>query len=119
MKSIMVKSKTFKRDYQERNQWISMKELPRFLNMIIWCTGTEDYRKNLYKILNQSIFIWERSGSTFLFKYLKEVMRLTVRRLSGMDLEPSKEIFVKLNKYNFPAIIGAELSECLLNKEKP
>jgi len=46
-------------------------------------------------------------------------MRLTVRRLSGMDLEPSKEIFVKLNKYNFPAIIGSDLSENLLNKEKP
>jgi hypothetical protein len=33
-----------------------------------------------------------------------------------MDLEPSKSIFVKLNKYNFPAIIGNDLSEQILNK---
>jgi len=46
-------------------------------------------------------------------------MRLTVRRLSGMDLEPSDKIFVKLNKLKFPAIIPKDLCEDLLNKEKP
>lgn len=46
-------------------------------------------------------------------------MRLTVRRLSGMDLEPSKKIFVKLNKLKLPAIIPIELCVDLLDTEKP
>jgi hypothetical protein len=69
-------------------------------------------------MLNKFILIWDKSGSNFLFKYLKEVMRLTVRRLSNSPLEPSDKIFVKLGKSKFPAIIPKEICDDLLNVDK-
>lgn len=45
-------------------------------------------------------------------------MRLTVRRLSDMELEPSRKIFVKLNKYKFPAIIPINICEDLSSESK-
>jgi hypothetical protein len=67
---------------------------------------------------NKMIFIWETAGSNFLFKYLKEVMRITVRVLAEIEVFPSKKIFVKLN-YKFPAIIPLHLCEVILGKQGP
>jgi len=65
------------------------------------------------------LFIWETAGSTFLFKYLKEVLRLTVRRMAEIDLHPSKKIFVKLNRMNFPAIIPLDICSIILGNKGP
>lgn len=119
IKPVFVKTKATKSQFSEKGNWISKKEFNRYLELLMWCTSTSGYRKSFYKMLNKFIAIWDQSGSTFLFQYLKEVMRLTVRRLSGIELEVSKKIFVKLNKYKFPAIIPLDLCEDILNKDKP
>nr|WPJ73117.1 RNA-dependent RNA polymerase [Valsa mali mitovirus 1] len=109
LKTLMIKPKVLKRYNSERKSWVTQKELPKIVFLIIWITKT-DHNKELYlKMIGRFCFIWDTAGSDFLFKYLKEVMRLTVRRLAGIELNPSKKIFVKLNKLRFPAIIPLEI----------
>jgi len=81
-------------------------------------TGTQVYKQSFHKMIEKFSHIWDTAGSTFLFKYLKEVMRLTVRRLANLDLKPSSEIFVKLNKYKLPAIIPLDICEDILSTER-
>lgn len=61
----------------------------------------------------------KKSGFTFTFKYLKEVLRILVRRLANVDVEKSTSIFVKTDKHGFPVIIPILLRDSILNKELP
>jgi len=85
----------------------------------MWCTQMQNFRDECLSMGRKIEFIWTTAGSNFLFKYLKEVMRLAVRRIAEIDLYPSKKIFVKLNKYNFPNIIPLTLCEVILNNSGP
>nr|BCP96873.1 RNA dependent RNA polymerase [Fusarium sambucinum mitovirus 2] len=93
--------------------WISKKEIPRFIKTILWCTGTRVLDRYFLQLGSRIITLWDKSGSTFTFKYLKECLRITTRRLAHLQPDYSKSIFVKVDKFGFPTLIPKEIVECL------
>jgi hypothetical protein len=97
--------------------WLKQAEIYPFIKLILWATSMDHFKDDFLKMSAQFKFIWDHSGSTFLFKYLKEVLRLTTRKLAGLDPMPSKGIFVKLHKVNgYPRIIPLNLINLILDR---
>nr|DBA06982.1 TPA_asm: RNA-dependent RNA polymerase [Mitovirus cefi 1] len=113
LKSIIVKLKDDS-EVHKRKSWITQKEIHRYITFVLWLTRQKDQKKSFHKMGDKFIFIWNTAGSNFLFKYLKEVMRLTVRRLANIELHKNPKIFVKLDKNQFPAIIGKDITNSIL-----
>jgi hypothetical protein len=59
----------------------------------------------------------KKSGWTFTFKYLKEVLRIMVRLLAGNEVVKSSSVFVKTDKHGCPTIIPIEIREDILIKD--
>jgi hypothetical protein len=59
----------------------------------------------------------KKSGWTFTFKYLKEVLRILVRLLAENEVTKSSSIFVKTDKHGCPTIVPIEIREEILKKD--
>jgi len=101
-----------------RKAWITLDELPKYTKKVIWITRTSR-RAPAFSILTQRIVtLVKRSGFNFAFFYLKEVLRLTIRALSG-NPEPRtvSGVLVKRDHNGLPTIIPSSLRACLLQGE--
>nr|UPW42221.1 MAG: putative RNA dependent RNA polymerase [Jiangsu mito-like virus 14] len=93
-----------------RKAWITLKELPKYFDKVIWITRTEQHN-DAYKILRLRITkLIKRSGFQFTFFYLKEVLRLVIRSLSGSpETSFHKGVMVKVDHTGLPTIIPLSL----------
>nr|UPW42262.1 MAG: putative RNA dependent RNA polymerase [Sichuan mito-like virus 42] len=82
-------------------------------------SGSTEHKKDFKLFGNRILTLWENSGSTFLYLYLKEVYRIVTRKLANQTVEPSKKIFVKRNKFGYPKIIPRELQKQLILARNP
>ncbi|QMU24933.1 RNA-dependent RNA polymerase [Botryosphaeria dothidea mitovirus 1] len=97
--------------------WLKRKELINYSKLVIWATGCEDLRFSFELLRVRIDFIWSHSGSNFLFKYLKEVTRVTVRVLAGQEPLYSRETYTKITpSTGLPAIIPIEIQRVILEK---
>lgn len=86
---------------------------------MLWSYSVKEFDKPFRILFARISSLVKKSGFTFTFKYLKEVLRILVRRLANVDVEKSTSIFVKTDKHGFPVIIPILLRDSILNKELP
>jgi len=86
---------------------------------VLWSYSVKEFDKPFRILFARISSLVKKSGFTFTFKYLKEVLRILVRRLANVDVEKSTSIFVKTDKHGFPVIIPILLRDSILNKELP
>jgi len=89
------------------------KELLRYLSITIWMTQCPHLRPAFKLFLARLEHMIAANGSTYTFKYLKEVLRLLVRALAGnaellRPFEPGV-IRMKLDKYGLPKMLPLEM----------
>lgn len=96
--------------------WITLKELSKFSQKVIWITRSEQHKDAVAILISRIRTLIERSGFQFTFFYLKEVLRLVIRNLSGSP-EPLylKGVMVKRDHNGLPTIIPLSLRKLLLN----
>jgi hypothetical protein len=95
--------------------WITPKELSKYFQKVIWITGTDDYWESLHLLKRRILKLWKTSGPNFTHLYLKEVLRLVIRCLSGSpETKFLKGIMVKVDHTGLPTIIPLELRKLLL-----
>lgn len=109
MLDLLILQKRSTHNKNVKKQWISKKEVHRFINVILWATRTRVLEREYHELGDRILLLWRNSGSTFTFKYLKECLNITTRKIAKIDIEPSKSIFVKLDRYGFPSIIPKEI----------
>lgn len=98
--------------------WITRRELPKFLKVIIWVTGTSDYASSYKLLIARITYLWEHSGPQFTFMYLKEAMRLVVRALAGCpETNTFNKILVRRDSSGIPTIIPLNLRRLLQKSE--
>lgn len=98
---------------RSNKQWLRSSELRRWLLLLIWSTRSDDIKSDLFLLESRIIKIWDKSGSQFLYPYLKEVMRITTRRMAKLTVIPSSKTFVKIDELGFPTIIPKRLVSIL------
>jgi len=86
---------------------------------VLWSYSVQEFDKPFKILFARISSLVKKSGFTFTFKYLKEVLRILVRRLANVEVEKSTSVFVKTDKIGFPVIIPKLLRDSILNKELP
>jgi hypothetical protein len=107
-----------KRDFDNKS-WIRLNEFNNYLSLVLWSFSVEEYRKYFKKLLDRISKLIKLSGWTFSFKYLKEVLRITVRLLAKQEVEKSTSIFVKTDSKGCPVIIPKFIRDFILFEVNP
>jgi len=97
------------KDLKSRESENLSTELKRFASVISWICSTPDLRPAYVSFFRRIERMIALNGSTWVFKYLKECMRLTVRSLAGSP--ESNIVGVSLDKYGLPKILPLPLRE--------
>nr|UUW21462.1 MAG: RNA-dependent RNA polymerase [Guiyang mito-like virus 19] len=102
-----------KKDFKDK-QWISIKEIRPFIHVVTWitCTQNTPLNKHLFILESRIKRIWEKNGSTFLFKYMKVMFFLLIRFFSNSPITstPKSGVMVKVDSSTgLPTIFPKDL----------
>jgi hypothetical protein len=115
-KNFLLTQLNIKRNFEDK-AWITLKEFPRFLDIVLWSYSMQGLRKPFMVLVSRISSLVKKSGWTFTFKYLKEVLRIMVRLLAQNEVVKSSSIFVKTDKHGCPTIIPFEIRDEILLRD--
>lgn len=105
----------FSKKTYEKKIWISKREIPSLIIVILWLTRTEaTMSHHLYAVKDIMLRLWATNGSNFTFLYFKALTGAVIRFLCGSPLErtPSSGTLVKIDPFTkLPMVLPLQLRE--------
>nr|QIR30267.1 RNA-dependent RNA polymerase [Plasmopara viticola lesion associated mitovirus 44] len=108
--------KTSQRPKISSKAWISKREIRVFFKEVIWVSQLSILKDSLSVLQKRISKMVDNSGFQFTFKYLKTVLHITVRFLSGRPLltySPKGIPYVSIDSHGLPKIIPLEIRRFL------
>jgi hypothetical protein len=116
--------KTSRRPKISSKAWISLREIPRFFEEVIWVSRLSILKDSLSILRSRIITLVKKSGFQFTFKYMKVVLHLVIRFLSGRPIliyAPKGMPYISIDKHGLPKVLPLEirhfLKDCDLSKD--
>jgi len=98
--------------------WITISEIRRFLKIVIWIAQDPLYKEDLTLLSDRITNLIKHNGFNWTFIYLKESLRLVVRKLAGTpDKLCTTKVRVRIDCKGLPVIIPFPIRQ-FLNLEK-
>jgi hypothetical protein len=108
--------KTSKRSKISSKAWISLREIKPFFDEVIWVSRMSILKDELSILQKRLTTLIKKSGFQFTFKYMKTVLHLVVRFLSGRPLlvyAPKGMPYISIDSYGLPKILPLQLRHFL------
>jgi len=110
--------KTSKRPKISKKAWISLREIKVYFDEVIWVSRMSILKDEL-SILRVRVYnLIKKSGFQFTFKYLKAVLHLTIRFLSGRPIfiyAPKGSPYIRIDSNGLPKILPLKLRRFLID----
>jgi hypothetical protein len=88
------------------SEWITSREVGRFMKYTIWLMRAQNYSQDVCKLRDNIQELIRANGFNFTFLYLKECLRLVVRFLAGSpETVYTNGVRVRVNRHGLPVII--------------
>nr|UPW42115.1 MAG: putative RNA dependent RNA polymerase [Sichuan mountain mitovirus 8] len=108
--------KTSKRAKISNKVWITKREIRSYFKEIIWVSQLVILKDSLSILRIRTNRLIDMSGFQFTFKYLKTVLHLTVRALSGRPIfiyNPKGLPYISIDSHGFPKFLPIEIRHFL------
>lgn len=113
-----MKNNTFFATSKGTSEWITSKEVGRFMKYTIWLMRAQNYSQDVCKLRDNIQELIKSNGFNFTFLYLKECLRLVVRFLGGSpETVYTNGVRVRTNRHGLPVIIPYNLRVLLGTSE--
>ena len=103
----------YKRPRLSNKAWISLDEVPRYVDLVVIMTNQGNLRLSFEKVSRRILKLIKRGSFKTTFLYLKEVQRIVIKYLSGDPDMGLNTPFVKKDRLGLPLILPLQLRTIL------